>query len=131
MSRAVRKNRKERGEQNASIKALDAEEDSGTHSMASEDAHLQAFPVEPTPQPEVASSAAEGSEGSAPQAEGSAPKSADLFRASSLLDLPTQPIQHPTYQSIRTAKPNHANQPTNQLTSLPTYQPSNIHPTNQ
>ena len=41
------------------------------------------------------------------------PSSADLFRASSVLDFQNKTVQHPTYQSIKTAKPNHSNQPTN------------------
>ena len=55
-------------------------------------------------------------------------KSADLFRASSVLELQKQDIHHSTYQLIKTAKPNHANQPTNPSptptnlpTNLPTY----------
>ena len=38
--------------------------------------------------------------------------SADLFRASRVLELQKQTVQYPPYQSIKTAKPNHANQPT-------------------
>ena len=37
----------------------------------------------------------------------------DLFRASSVLSLQKQTFQHPTYLSIKTAKPNHTNQRTN------------------
>ena len=40
--------------------------------------------------------------------------SADLFRASSVLELQKQILQHPTYQSIPT------NLPTDQPTDLPT-----------
>ena len=39
--------------------------------------------------------------------------SANPFRASSVLDFQKQTIQHLTYQLIKTAKPKHANQPTN------------------
>ena len=52
------------------------------------------------------------------------PKSADTFRASSVLGLQKQTIQHPTCQLIKTAKPNHANPPTNLISKRTESAPS-------
>ena len=57
-------------------------------------------------------------------------ESADLFRASSVLDLQKQTIQHPTYLPTYQPASHPSNQPASQPTNQPTSHPAN-QPTNQ